>query len=480
MSLWDKYKDNQTFEKLNQNIETDTLIIGGGITGLTTLYYLKENPFICLVDASRIGEGVTKNTTGKLTFLQEAIYTDLEKNIDRTTAINYLHSQQYAISLIQDIITKEHISCDLEKVKSFLFTNKEKERSKLENEKNFLKEQNIEVKEEFLPFEVPYKKTISVENTFVFNPIKYINGLKKIVKDKKIYENTKIIKIEEKNKKYICHTSDFIITAKKVIVTCHYPFFNLPFLLPLKSHIEKSYLIATKTNEYKKCSCINLESPSISMRYYKDGNQIYKIALSKSHNTAFNQDDQKNFKELEKMFHKDKSNIEAKWSNVDIMTDDKLPYIGKVKNELFLATGFNTWGMTNSILAAKILSEEVNGSKNKYSDLFQIHRHNKYKCKSFLKNTTTSLIAMIGSKFIHKKWYSSNLKFTKKNGKTVAIYTDEKKIKHKVYTTCPHFGCSLIFNETEKTWDCPCHSSRFDIDGNCIKGPSLYDISYKK
>lgn len=480
MSLWKKYKNENNFKKLEEDINIDTLIIGGGIVGLTTLYYLKNETSVCLVDAGTIGCGVTQNTTGKLTYLQEAIYTKLTKNRNKETAIQYLNSQKYAIELIKEIIEKEKIDCDLEKVKSFIFTNKESELPELEAEKNFLEDQNIEVKESSLPFSVPYLKAISVSDTYVFNPIKYLNGLKEHLKENKIYEQTKIEKIEYKNKQYLCYTDKQKITAKKVINACHYPFFILPFLLPLKSHIEKSYIIATKGNEYNQASCINLSLPSISIRYYKDKENTYQIFLARSHNTAVKQNDKENFAKVKEYFKLKEEDIVAEWSNVDIITDDKLPYIGKIKNELFIATGFNTWGMTNGILAAKILSDNIKGTKNPYQELFKIHRMNTYKCKSLLPNLATTIIAMIGSKWQKKKWYKSNLTFKKANGKTIAIYKDEQQKEHIVYTTCPHFGCSLIFNETEKTWDCPCHSSRFDIDGKCIKGPSTKDIKYYK
>ncbi len=480
MSLWGKYKKEENIEKLNQDIESDILIIGGGITGLTTLYYLREKTDVVLVEANSIGEGVTKNTTGKLTFLQGAIYSELEKNRSKETAIQYLNSQKYAISLIKEIIEKEKINCDLEKVDSYLFTNKEKELEKLKKEEQFLKQQNIEVQENSLPFNVPYLKAISVSDTYVFNPIKYLNQLKSKVKEKTIYEQTKIKKIEFQNNQYICYTDNVKIKANKVIIACHYPFFILPFLLPIKSHIEKSYLIAIKANDYKKASCINISNPSISIRYYKEEQQSYQIFLTESHNTAIKQNDQENFEKVKQIFQLKEEEIVAKWSNVDIITDDKLPYIGKIKDQLFIATGFNTWGMTNGILAAKILSDNIKETENVYQELFKIHRKNFYKCKNLLPNLTTSMLAMIRSKWQKKKWYSNNITFQKKKGKTIAIYKDEQEKEHIVYATCPHFGCSLLFNETEKTWDCPCHSSRFDIDGKCIKGPSSYDISYKK
>ncbi len=478
MSLWEKYIDKKTFKSLEKDIKVDTLIIGGGITGLTTLYYLRNFNFsIALVDASQIGLGITKNTTGKLTFLQGAVYTDLVKNVGKKTAIKYLQSQKYAISLIKEIINQEKIDCDLDYATSFVYALNDKDVKKLKFEKDFLKENNIIVAEN------EYDKSfynISVKETYVFNPVKYLNSLKRILKNNQIYENTKVEKINYMNKKFICYTHSQRIIAKNVIIACHYPFFIFPFCLPLKSHIEKSYLIACKTEKNKHTSGITVSNPGFSWRYYQDGDNIYKIYLGESHLTAFKPNVKENFQKVKDMFQISNEDIVAMWSNVDIITDDKMPYIGEIKKNLYIATGFNTWGMTNGILAAKIISDSLLNKRNLYADLFQIKRVNLYKFKSFFSNTLTSIVAFLGSKKIKKNWYTEKIKFKKIKGKSVAIYTDNLGKKYIVYTTCPHLKCSLIFNELEKTWDCPCHSSRFSLDGKCIKGPSKYDISFKK
>lgn len=479
MSLWGKDLNRETLPSLEKEKVVDTFIIGGGIAGLTTLYYLKDKPNVYLGDASLVGEGVTKNTTGKLTYLQNTIYSDLTNNINEDTAVSYLKSQKMAIDLAKEIIEKEKIDCHLEKVDSYVFTNKESEVKKLKQEKEFLTSQEIEVQEGNLSLKVPYISAISVKDTYVFHPIFYINHLKNLLKDK-IYENTKITKIKRKNGKYICYSDKTKIVASKVIVTCHYPFFFVPFCLPLKSHIEKSYIIARKVEKNPKFSAITVSNPGISVRYYEDKSGVYEICLSSSHKTSKDQDDLKNFKNVKRIFNIKEEDIVASWSNVDIITDDKLPYIGEMKKNFYIATGFNTWGMTNGILSGFLLSRKVLGEEMPFEDLFLVQRSNFYQVKNFFPNVMNSAIAFIGSKKHKKEWYKENLVFIKKNGKSIAIYNDKNGKKHIVYTTCPHMGCSLIFNEKELTWDCPCHSSRFTIDGECIKGPSTKNIKYKE
>ncbi len=476
MYFWEKQLDKELLPSLQQDIFVDTLIIGGGLTGLTTLYYLRQEKSICLVEARQVGSGITLKTTGKLTYLQNTIYSDLEKNIDYTTAQNYLQSQRLALSLIKEIIEKENISCHLEKVHSYVFTNSLKEIKKLKAEKTFLEQNNVLVEENTFPLDIEYKESIGVEDTYVFHPIEFINHLKKINKNK-IYEQTKIIKIKRKKGMYICKTDKgFIIKARKVILACHYPFFLFPFFLPLKSHIEKSYLMVSKVLKNPKLSCITVSNPGLSIRYYEDKTGIYEICVGGSQKTSDIQNEEQNFKDLEQQFSS-KKRIVCEWSNQDLITNDYLPFIGQVKKNMYLATGYNTWGMTNSILAAYLMSKKIKEGKMPYEDLFSLYRCNYYQLKNSFKTIFFNLKAFLKSKKINKEWYPSTLVFSK--DKKVAFYKDQEGNTHSVYTTCPHLGCSLLFNEKEKTWDCPCHSSRFTRDGKWMEGPSKKDITYK-
>lgn len=483
MSIWNiDNKRKIKIKELDENIKVDTLIIGAGMTGLTTAYYLKNESSICVVDSGLIGHGVTLNSTAKINYLQERIYTKIKKNINEKTAIKYLNSQRYAIENIKKIIKDENINCDLKKVKSYVFANTKKEKKLLIKEYRFLRENKINIKEDKLPSKIKSYKTYSVEDTYTFNPIKYLYGLLNILNRNNIpiYENSKIINIKQENNLYICYSKKYKITANKVILACHYPFFIVPFLLPIKSYIEKSYIIISKVKKNGNYTCISSSMPTYSCRFYEDNNIIYQISLSESHNTAFKQNDAYHFKRLKEIFNLDEKDIVMSYSNTDIMTIDNIPYIGKIKNNLYIGVGYNTWGMTNSILAAKIISDSVLNKKNEFKNVFRPNRLNMANIMNLPIILFSNTKSYLGTKINKNKyWYSRKVKFIKRNNKDIAIYTDKNNQEHIVYNKCPHMGCSLLFNEKELTWDCPCHSSRFDIDGKCIKGPSKYDISFK-
>lgn len=347
-------------------------------------------------------------------------------------------------------------------------------------ENEILESFNIDVTECLtLPDNKKTKYCISVDNTAFFHPLKYLTCLKNICNKKfRIYENTKVIEINKCKDGYICKTNSNIIKAKYVVVASHYPYFLFPYLFPLKVHLEKSYICASKVKVDDYFSSTNVGAPTLSLRYFNNGKDIYKLVLIGSHNLAFCNNDESYFNQLSN--HNPKK-INYIWSNKDIITPDYLPYIGFIDDNLLLATGYNTWGMTNGTIAGRLISDLILGNKNKYMELFDPKRGlNLGKIVNYPINLVSNVKSFVGSKLNkNKSWYSDRVYFTKKNGRDLAIYIDDAGVKHIVYNKCPHLKCGLIFNEVEKTWDCPCHGSRFDIDGKCTQGPSNYDISYK-
>ena len=210
-----------------------------------------------------------------------------------------------------------------------------------------------------------------VNDTYVFNPIKYINGLVNTMKDENIfiYENTKITEIVKDKDTYICKTNKNIIRTKYIVFALHYPYFLIPFFTPLKTKIEKSYIGAYKVNNNYKYSSITISKPTISNRFYED-KDIYQILLTNSHNLCTKDNIKKEFEVLLK------NKPEFLWSNKDIITNDYLPFIGSLNNDntMLIGTGYNTWGMTNGILAGKILSDIILKKENKYISLFEPKR----------------------------------------------------------------------------------------------------------
>ena len=275
-SIWLDYPYKESSKALEKDITTDVLIIGGGMTGLSVSYFLKDsNLKVCLVDKSLIAHGVSSKMTAKISYLQ-GNYLKIKNSSSLSNAKKYFLSQKEAIGILLNIINKEHISCNLEEVHTYIYADTPKEIVKLQKEKNLLSswQANIE--------EVKKDNYYAISTTnYVFHPLKYLYALKRICEKKiDIYENTEIKSIKKEDNYFICSSNNYTIKAKKVVLACHYPFFLFPFLLPLRSYVEKSYLMAYS---YPYNNHTALLSQNKSYRFYED-KKIYKIYLSNSHN----------------------------------------------------------------------------------------------------------------------------------------------------------------------------------------------------
>lgn len=483
-SIWNKdiNRKNDKLEKLN-DLDLDVLIIGGGLAGISTAFYLKDsNLNVALIESNKIGSGTTSLTTGKITYLQDTIYSDLESMHNFDISKKYLESQIYAGNLIKDNIKKYNIDCDYDNNDSYIFSYQDKDYYKIDKEYQLLKAMNIDVtKVDKIPNILNNIYGIKVKDTAVFNPIKYINILsKEITKKVKIYEGLRALELKKDDNYYIIKTTKNTIKAKYVVVCTHYPFFVVPGFIPLKTHIEKSHVIASKIKNIQKFNAISIGKEVYSIRYCKD-KESYVIFAGESYKMSNHINYEERQEELRLKFKKIfNSNIDYEWSIHDLTSNDLLPIIGKINDEnpnLLIATAFNKWGMTNSVLAGKIMSDIILNKDNDYIDLFNPKR------KITIKRSINFLIdgfnigkIYIGTKLNKNKSFYSNVKFENIDGKSYGIYIDKDGKKHIVRNLCPHMKCSLLFNYMDKTWDCPCHGSRFDIDGNVIKGPSVYDI----
>lgn len=488
-SLWQKYNNLKEFENIKEDKQTDVLIIGAGLTGTTLAYNLIDsNLNVILIDMKKCFDDTISKSTGKVACLQELKYQDIMSVYDFDAAKLYYEAQKDAIKIIKKNIKENDIDCDIEKVINITFTCDDKEVPKFDKEQDFLTKVGAKyITDINILKNDGIKRLIAVKDDYVFNPVKYLKGLMLKIKKSsniEVFENSIATKIKNQNGSYIVDVNDYKIQAKKVVLACNYPFFTIPGFVPLKTYLEKSYLTSGKVLDNKGLSGITSNYPTKSFRYYTDNkNDNYFVYLSNSSKSCDKLNYKKNYDDTLSEF-KNITNNEPnyKWTNMDIMTNDYMPLIGRVSKEdknVFIATGYNTWGITNGTIAAKILFDLLKGKKNKYEHVFSPTRsQNLPKIKNFVANTLSSNTKAYALNLIKKNpyWYKNKAVVKCINGKRVGVYYDEEGKDHVVSNICPHLKCFLTFNEVDKTWDCPCHASRFDIDGNVVRGPSCYDI----
>lgn len=474
-SVWSESCKIRKRDVLNKNIKTDILIIGAGITGILTAYMLKQKgKDVILIDAAEVASGNTKNTTAKITSQHGLIYHKLISEFGEEKARQYAKANELAIKKYKEIIEERKIECDFEEKSAYIYSLNDIESIK----KEVRAANKIGINAEFveqvkLPFEI--KGAIRFSNQAQFNPLKF---LKDIAKDLIIYENTRAIEIKEN----LVITNNGNIMANHIVVATHYPIMNTPGYYFLRMHQERAHVIALENVRDIDGMYIDANNDGYSFRNYKD-----LLLLGGVKQRTGENEEGGNYNKLREAAKKlyPKAKEKYYWSAQDCMTIDGIPYIGKYSDETpntYVATGFNKWGMTSSMVSAMIISDMILENKNDFSDIFSPKRFD----LSLSINNIAKDISETTKNFIAQKIYipSSKIEHIKNghagiveyNGEKVGVYKNNEGKEFIVSTKCSHLGCQLNWNADELTWDCPCHGSRFDYKGRLIGSPATKDL----
>ncbi|HAT4340360.1 TPA: FAD-dependent oxidoreductase [Clostridium perfringens] len=474
-SVWSESCKFRKREALNKDIKTDVLVIGAGIAGILTAYMLKQNGReVVLIDAAEIASGNTKNTTAKITSQHDLIYSKLITEFGEEKARQYAKANELAIKKYKEIIEDRRIDCDFEEKSAYVYSL---------NEVDVLKEEveaakNLGIDAEFvqevnLPFKI--NGAVKFNNQAQFNPLKFLRG---ISNELVIYENTRVLEIKEN----LVVTSGGNITANNIVVATHYPIMNAPGYYFMKMHQERSYVLALENTSKIDGMYIDINKEGYSFRTYNNLLLLGGI----SHRTGENEEGG-SYDELRKVAKKlyPKAKEKYYWSAQDCMTIDGIPYIGRYSSEtpnIYVATGFNKWGMTSSMVSAMIISDMILEKENDFSEIFSPRR---FDLSLSINNIANDLIET-AKNFIAQKVYipSSEIEHIKNghggiieyNGEKVGVYKNKEGKEFFVSTKCTHLGCQLSWNADELTWDCPCHGSRFDYKGRLIGSPATKDL----
>lgn len=427
-SVWTQTVRLPRFEPLSRDIKTDILVIGGGMAGLLCAYELTRSGVNCvLVEADRLCGGITKNTTAKITAQHGLIYDKLIGTFGTEKAALYLQANQAALERYRTLC--KTIDCDFERQDSYVYSlNGER---KIEKEIAALEKLGYGARHVTdLPLPFPVAGAICFDQQAQFHPLKFAAAMAEKLR---IFEHTKVLELAPGRAK----TSRGAIRAEKIIVATHFPMLNKHGGYFLKLYQHRSYVLVLKDAPLIEGMYVDEAKTGLSFRRYGD----LLLLGGGGHRTGKRGG---NWRELERFAaeHFPKARITAKWATQDCMTLDGVPYIGQYSGntpDLYVATGFNKWGMTTSMVAATVLCDLVQGKEHPWTQVFQPSR--------------TSLRPQL------------------------AVNAVEAAISLLMPTTprCPHMGCALKFNPEEHSWDCPCHGSRFTREGKLIDNPSTDD-----
>lgn len=450
-SYWQKTAHKQAESAIQDNLSTDIVIIGGGLSGVALAYQLKDSPYkVIVIEKDELGSHTSGHTTAKITTLHGILYQKITKHYDIHQAYLYYKSNNQALSEIKEIIKNENIDCDYKENSAYIYTDDPTYAPIIKKEEDILKSLRVEtIKDD------QHLESLGMEHQAIFHPLKYLYTLVDICKKSGVtfYEHSEITHIERNEDNFIVDVNGHKVESRYLVHATRYPF--------IRKNIY--FLKLFQMKEYVDCR-----------DEYLDNSSYLCVDQTKSQRPL----------ELKKSIVIDRDSHE--WFAQDSIPLRGIPYIGRLKRDSneFIIYGFQKWGMTLSQVAARLISDLILEKDNSYEGLYNCH----YFSMSFMKEYQSSVYkntkkGMITNRFRNGSIHSIDCcdgKVLKVNGKLTAVYKDEQGELHYLSPYCPHLKCVVEFHKKDQTWTCPCHQSVYDAYGKLIEGPSLFDLKEKE
>ena len=487
-SYWLDSTELPAFPSVQEDYETEVVIIGGGISGIMTAYLLTRKGYrVALVEAERLMNGTTGYTTAKLTSQHGLIYDQLLQKEGEKTAKLYYEANEAAIQYVKKLISEKGLDCDFSEEQAYVFAEDEEQKKEVKKEAEAY--QKIGIDGGFIddiPLDVHNLGAVVMNHQAQFNPVKFLKPLVEeiVAKGGRIFENTRVEDIVS-NKRPVAVTREGRKVEGNYLVVCsHYPFFDKEGYYYARLSPNRSYSIAAETDkDYPGGMYVNAGQPARSLRSIQLNGTKLVLAGGYGHYVGHEQNTEEKYTQLYQFVDQTfgVKKIPYRWSAQDPATLDQIPYIGKYSTEMenvFVATGYRKWGMSSGVLAGKLLTDLISGTNNQYAEMFSPLRQIKEtNMKNLLKESFH-----VGKMFAEDKAEKPAGQFTdlqidegkviNYNEQRAGAYRDEQENFHIVDTTCTHMGCETHWNNAERTWDCPCHGSRFSYKGDVVEGPA--------
>ncbi|MFP4091860.1 MAG: FAD-dependent oxidoreductase [Cyclobacteriaceae bacterium] len=492
-SLWEVSAEKQNYPTLQKNSKTDVLIVGGGITGVSTAYRLQQAGLrVCLLEGYRLGNGVTGKTTAHLTTSVDAGYSQTASNISKEAATLLAQAAREAIDVVEENDRSENLQSRFRRVPAYQYAASEKQVSEVEKEMEAAREAGVFVSEVAHAPELPFQtlKGIKYANNAVFNPMIYIFHLAQrfVEKGGELYEHTLIEDFKEKDGQVLAQTSTgHSIRAKHMVMATHMPLDIDPTQTMAPPY--RSYAMSfTTRDEVPEALYYDLDEPYHYIRPAQlDGKRTWVVGGA-DHKTGSG-DEQAAAKNL-KQYVAERFDVDEylqTWSGQVFEPVDGLPFIGKslLHKHIYIAGGYSGDGTLWGSFASKLLTDLITGKENPHAKLFSPARFNlKSGAGEFIKAN-----AEVGWHFIADRFTSDTKnveqiprgegRILNQGAEQYAVYRDEAGELHVMSSTCVHLKCKVNWNNLEKTWDCPCHGGRYKATGEVLEGPPHHSLKGK-
>jgi glycine/D-amino acid oxidase-like deaminating enzyme/nitrite reductase/ring-hydroxylating ferredoxin subunit len=489
LSYWAKSTQGESFPRLEQDLDCDVAVIGGGIVGVSAAYRLASGGTrVALLEARRLGAGATGYTTAKVTSLHGLTYSKLESSLGGRTARDYAEANEAGLAEIAGFVETLSIDCDFRRKPNFTYTESTSSRPSIEDEvaatrRAGLDSSNSEVDE--LPY--PVAAAVRVPEQAEFHPLAYLHRLGSAAREAgcQIYEMTRVVGVDDGDPCVVKSDAGAMVRARHVVVATHLPILDRGLFFA-RTHPERSYvLLARLRGQVPRGMYLSDESPSHSLRSVSTPDGELLMVGGESHKAG--QDEAAaRYSALEEWTRErfDVVSIEHRWATQDNMPADSLPFVGKLwpfSDRVLTVTGLRKWGIAMGTAGAGMLADLITGSDNPWASTFDPMRvHPRAGATDFLKQN-----ANVGKRFFADRIVqrASGDDLASGEGRVVgeglaqrAVYRDDQGALHSLSARCTHLGCIVNFNRAERTWDCPCHGSRFAATGEVIEGPAVASL----
>lgn len=488
-SLWVATAGTTDYPVLPGDLEVDVAVIGAGIAGLTAALALKRTGrTVAVIDAARIGTGVTGHTTGKVTSLHRLAYTELARTHGNDTARVYGQANQSAIEHIAHLVASEGIDCDFRRVANYTYAETGETLDLVREEASIAARLGLPAAfTTDVPLPFPVKGAVRFDGQAQFHAVKYLQGLARAVQGDAsfVFEQTQVQRIHDRSPAVV-DTEHGSVRARDVIIATNVPFGGQG-LFALRCHLHRSYIVAGRVDTAPlDATFISVDEPMRSILTAKVNGTSYVLAGGEGHRASESGDSAARYRRLAAFAH-DRLGVQEvayRWSTQDGMPLDGLPYVGLMSptsKHVYVITGLRKWGLSNGTAAALILADALSGRENHWASVFNSNRITPAASAGrFVKENVRAVASVMAGKLRgwrgHTDLSPGEGTVIKVKGESTAVYKDADGEIHAVSATCTHLGCTVGFNAAEATWDCPCHGSRFSTDGSVIQGPAAKNL----
>jgi glycine/D-amino acid oxidase-like deaminating enzyme/nitrite reductase/ring-hydroxylating ferredoxin subunit len=485
-SLWLDSAPSSGYPTLEGEADVDVAIIGGGVAGLTTALLLKRGGArVAVLEAARIGTGVTGCTTAKVTALQATMYSTISAR-HRDAASPYAEASLAGVERVAEIASEEGIDCELERRPAFTYAADESERKSVERELEAARLAGLPVEwvdGPDLPFAV--NGAVRLRDQLQLHPVRYVQGIAAAVDGggSHVFENARVLRASERSPARVA-TSTGAVRAEHVVVASHYPVLDRGlYFTRLKA--ERSYCIAARLARGALPTGMSISAGANSRSVRSSGE--FLIVGGEGHPTGSEKAKPERFEHLEAFAreHWDVGAVTHRWSAHDPVPYDHLPMIGAYhprSSRLWVATGFMKWGLSSATFGAMILADQIAGHVNRWAPIFTPNRLSLRSAHEVAQLGAKFSTDLVGDRLRPPQGFSADAiapgqaRVLQDGLGKKGVYRDEAGELHVVSLRCTHLGCLLRFNAAERSWDCPCHGSRFDSDGAVLEGPAVHPL----